>query len=113
LLGLLKDITTKQTLDLLHQYTERTGAMTGEEARDMMFGRIFGLRSIISSGILSRSSTTLEDFEQIFDDLFQISQAKPYLSEVCYHVAASTLPVVSVASYECYGTLARVLTALL
>ncbi|KAH8550146.1 DNA polymerase phi-domain-containing protein [Umbelopsis sp. PMI_123] len=100
LLGLLKDITTKQTLDLLHQYTERTGAMTGEEARDMMFGRIFGLRSIISSGILSRSSTTLEDFEQIFDDLFQISQAKPYLSEVCYHVAASTLPVVSICKLD-------------
>lgn len=74
--------------------------MTGEEGRDMLFGRIFGLRSIISSGILSRPATMLQDFEQIYDDLFEISQAKPYLSEVCYHVAASTLPIVSV-DFDC------------
>lgn len=69
--------------------------MTGEEARDMMFGRIFGLRSIISSGILSRPSTTIEDFQQIFEDLHEISLTKSYLSEVCYHVLVSMLPMVS------------------
>ncbi|CAO3670180.1 unnamed protein product [Umbelopsis ramanniana] len=74
--------------------------MTGEEGRDMLFGRIFGLRSIISSGILSRPATMLQDFEQIYDDLFEISQAKPYLSEVCYHVAASTLPIVCTSDFK-------------
>lgn len=69
--------------------------MTGEEARDMMFGRIFGLRSIICSGILNRPTTTAQDFEQIFDDLYEIAQTKTYLSEVCHHVAISTLPIVS------------------
>jgi DNA polymerase phi len=99
LLGLLQEITVKKTLALLHQFTERTGAMTGEESRDMMFGRIFGLRSIISSGILNRSSTTVEDFEQIYDDLYEIAQTKTYLSEVCHHVAISTLPIIS--NLEC------------
>ncbi|KAJ2956399.1 hypothetical protein NQZ79_g7736 [Umbelopsis isabellina] len=95
LLGLLSELTVGKTLALLHQYTERTGAMTGEEARDMMFGRIFGLRSIVSSGILSRPSTTIEDFQQIFEDLHEISLTKSYLSEVCYHVLISMLPMVN------------------
>ncbi|GAB5585522.1 DNA-directed DNA polymerase [Umbelopsis nana] len=100
LLGLLNDITVKETLNLLHQYTERTGAMTGEEARDMMFGRIFGLRSIICSGILNRPTTTAQDFEQIFDDLYEIAQTKTYLSEVCHHVAISTLPIIANLGYK-------------
>jgi hypothetical protein len=66
----------------------------------MMFGRIFGLRSIVSSGILGRPSTTIEDFKQIFEDLLEIAQTKSYLSEVCYHVLISMLPMVSTSVWS-------------
>lgn len=86
-------------LDLLFKYTERTGSMSGEETRDMLFGRLFGLMSIITAGMLTKPSTTFDDAERILDSLKDICQAKSYLIEVSYHIVVQMLAAVSKGGY--------------
>ena len=88
-------IKVKLVLDLLFKYTERTGSMSGEETRDMLFGRLFGLMSIITAGMLAKPSTTLDDVERILESLKDICQAKSYLIEVSYHIVVQMLAAVS------------------
>ncbi|KAI8879206.1 hypothetical protein K501DRAFT_227075 [Backusella circina FSU 941] len=92
LLAIVDVISLKVVLDLLFQYTERTGAMSGEEIRDMLFGRLFGLMSIVASGMITRASTQTEDIVRIVESLHEMATAKSYLAEVCHHVVVNILP---------------------
>lgn len=92
LLALVDVISAKLVLDLLFQYTERTGSMSGDETRDMLFGRLFGLMSIVAAGMISRSSTSTEDIIRIVESLHEMATAKSYLAEVCHHVVINILP---------------------
>lgn len=69
--------------------------MSGEETRDMLFGRLFGLMSIITAGMLTKPSTTFDDVERILESLKDICQAKSYLIEVSYHIVVQMLAAVS------------------
>lgn len=69
--------------------------MSGEEVRDVLFGRLFGFMAIIASGMLSRSTTTMDDINKILDSLLEIGRLKAYLMEVCYYVVINMLPNVS------------------
>jgi len=95
LLAIVDVVSTKLVLDLLFQYTERTGAMSGDETRDMLFGRLFGLMSIVAAGMIARSSTTTEDIVRIVESLHEMAKCKSYLAEVCHHVVINILPYVS------------------
>ncbi|KAL7313927.1 DNA-directed DNA polymerase [Mucor circinelloides] len=92
LLAIVDVVSTKLVLDLLFQYTERTGAMSGDETRDMLFGRLFGLMSIVAAGMIARSSTTTEDIVRIVESLHEMAKCKSYLAEVCHHVVINILP---------------------
>ncbi|GAA5816212.1 hypothetical protein MFLAVUS_009738 [Mucor flavus] len=92
LLAVVDLISAKLVLDLLFQYTERTGSMSGDETRDMLFGRLFGLMSVVASGMIARSSTTSEDIIRIVESLHEMASAKSYLAEVCHHVVINILP---------------------
>ncbi|KAI8329969.1 DNA polymerase phi-domain-containing protein [Chlamydoabsidia padenii] len=95
LLSVMECITTKLVLDLLCQYTERTSAMSGEETRDMLFGRLFGIMAIVASGLLSRPATTsTDDVLRMVNLVSDISNTKAYLNEVSYHVIINMLPSV-------------------
>ncbi|CAO3635815.1 unnamed protein product [Cunninghamella echinulata] len=68
--------------------------MSGEEVRDMLFGRLFGLMAIVSSGLFQRSSPymTKDDMLRMLDLVADIANAKHYLLEVSYHVVINMLP---------------------
>ncbi|KAG0178693.1 DNA-directed DNA polymerase [Apophysomyces sp. BC1034] len=100
LLAIVDIVSAKLVLDLLFQYTERTSAMSGEEQRDMLFGRLFGLMSIVASGMMTRSSTTIEDANRILESLANMVETKSYLSEVCHHVVINMLPYLKTAEYK-------------
>lgn len=70
--------------------------MNGDETRDMLFGRLFGLMSIVASGMIARDSTTTEDIIRIVESLHEMALAKSYLAEVCHHVVINLLPYVSI-----------------
>lgn len=73
--------------------------MSGDETRDMLFGRLFGLMSVVASGMIARSSTTSEDIIRIVESLHEMATAKSYLAEVCHHVVINILPYVSLQLY--------------
>ncbi|KAG2210865.1 hypothetical protein INT47_000019 [Mucor saturninus] len=100
LLAIVDIISTKLVLDLLFQYTERTGAMSGDETRDMLFGRLFGLMSVVASGMIARESTTTEDIVRIVEGLHEMAKAKSYLAEVCHHVVINILPYLKGTEHE-------------
>ncbi|CEP07442.1 hypothetical protein, partial, partial [Parasitella parasitica] len=92
LLAIVDVVSTKLVLDLLIKYTERTGSMSGDETRDMLFGRLFGLMSIVAAGMIARTSTTTQDIVRIVQSLHEMATCKSYLAEVCHHVVINTLP---------------------
>lgn len=82
-------------LDLLFKWTEVTGSLKGDEVRDMLFGRLFGLMSIVAAGMITRESTTTDDIVRILTSLHEMGSLKSYLAEVCHHVVINMLPYVS------------------
>ena len=69
--------------------------MNGDETRDMLFGRLFGLMSVVAAGMITRSSTTTEDLVRIVESLHEMAKTKSYLAEVCHHVVINMLTHVS------------------
>ncbi|RCH79723.1 DNA-directed DNA polymerase, partial [Rhizopus stolonifer] len=92
LLAIVDIISAKLVLELLFKYTERTGSMSGDETRDMLFGRLFGLMSIVAAGMIARDSTFTEDIIRIIENLHEMATTKSYLAEVCHHVVINMLP---------------------
>lgn len=69
--------------------------MSGDETRDMLFGRLFGLMSVVAAGMISRSSTSTDDIIRIVESLHEMATCKSYLAEVCHHVVINLVPHVS------------------
>ncbi|KAG0749780.1 hypothetical protein G6F57_001649 [Rhizopus arrhizus] len=100
LLAIVELISAKLVLDLLFKWTECTGSMKGDEVRDMLFGRLFGLMSIVAAGMISRESTTTEDVVRILTSLQEMSTQKSYLAEVCHHVVINMIPYVKDTQHQ-------------
>ena len=59
-----------------------TRAIKGEEERDLMFARLFGLFAFVNSGILFQSThSTLDHFRQTIQGLIGIYRAKTWIRE--------------------------------
>lgn len=55
--------------------------MRGPDVRDALFARLFGITSIIQSGSLFASSSSLETFDRVIDNLLELGLAKGWLRE--------------------------------
>jgi hypothetical protein len=60
----------------------------------MYFGRIFGVRAIVESGMLSREHTTAEDCDRLVSDLVEYANAKFYLREACFDIIISIFQLI-------------------
>lgn len=67
--------------------------MAGQEERDMLFARLFGLKVIIQSGLLTRksplrmsstSASSLEAFSAVLSELLSLGERKSWLKESCW-----------------------------
>ena len=66
--------------------------MRGQEERDVLFARLFGLQSILRSGILFRDSTSgLEDWQEVVIELEEVGDKKAWLRESCGWVVLDAL----------------------
>lgn len=87
-----------------------TGNQTGQEERDLLFARLFGLASIVHSGLLVRTRpplpqsasapSTPESCEAVLKALQTLACAKSWLAEAAYWEVGSALDLLSVASDE-------------
>lgn len=93
ILSRLDTITSGQMIDLVLSSSEFTGSMSGQEERDMMFARLFGLISVAQSGLLVREATlshtssvtsTLQDYQRVVMELISLGERKAWFRESCW-----------------------------
>ncbi|KAF9264758.1 hypothetical protein L218DRAFT_899775 [Marasmius fiardii PR-910] len=93
LLSRLNTVTTLQVVSLISEITKAQGASTGQEERDILFARLFGLTSIIQSGLLVRltplatspssatQASSLSSYEDVISQLISLGEKKSWLRE--------------------------------
>src|SRR6266540_4235643 len=93
LLSRLDTVSCSQILDLIIDSTRHQGSMKGQEERDILFARLFGIMSIIQSGLVLRTkplpssassvttASSLETYGQIINLLVALGEQKSWLRE--------------------------------
>ncbi|KAJ6630633.1 DNA polymerase phi-domain-containing protein [Mycena sp. CBHHK59/15] len=93
LLSRLDTVACSQILALVIDSTKSQGSMTGQEERDVIFARLFGLTAIIQSGLLVRakplpssassetSASSLASFQEAISLLIALGEKKSWLRE--------------------------------
>lgn len=80
-----------QVLAFVLETSQIQGSMTGQEVRDALFARLFGITAIIQSGLLVRAgkkgngkgdkSSDLESYESALSELIALGEKKSWLRE--------------------------------
>jgi len=100
LLSRLDTVTCGQIMKLLLDASKTQGSMSGQEERDNLFARLFGITSIIHSGLIVRSGTlptsstsasSLESYESIVTTLVALGEKKSWLREGAWWALASAV----------------------
>ncbi|KAJ3735465.1 DNA polymerase phi-domain-containing protein [Lentinula guzmanii] len=93
LLSRIDTVTCSQIFTLIMDATKSQGSMTGQEERDVLFARLFGMTAIIQSGLIvrtkplttSQSSATLASsfagYDHILTELLVLGEKKAWLRE--------------------------------
>ncbi|KAJ7751995.1 DNA polymerase phi-domain-containing protein [Mycena metata] len=93
LLSRLDTVTCSQILVLINDATKSQGSMTGQEERDVIFARLFGLTAIIQSGLIVRtkplpfsassetSASSVVSFQEAVSNLIALGEKKSWLRE--------------------------------
>lgn len=90
LLSRIDTVTCSQIVLLVLDSSKTQGSMTGQEERDVFFARLFGLTSVIQSGLLLRETTLpssstaasdLEGYTEVITELLALGEKKSWLRE--------------------------------
>ena len=77
-------ITPRQIISLVLRASLITVSSRGQETRDLLFARLFGLTSVVQSGLLYRPTATIDDFKTVVHELINVGKAKAWLRESCW-----------------------------
>ncbi|KAG5437856.1 hypothetical protein PCANB_000571 [Pneumocystis canis] len=78
-----KSIDLENIIKLIEKYINIQGNHSSREERELLFGRLFGLKAIILSKILQRTES-IKKIENIIDALITLSLKKGWLREPCF-----------------------------
>ncbi|KAK7689133.1 hypothetical protein QCA50_007824 [Cerrena zonata] len=112
LLSRLDTITCSQVVALILDSSKTQGSMTGQEERDVLFARLFGLTAVIQSGLLVRTTalsssassatevSNLASFLEVNTELLALGEKRSWLRESAWWtiglaidaLGASTVP---------------------
>ncbi|EMD34453.1 hypothetical protein CERSUDRAFT_55542 [Gelatoporia subvermispora B] len=93
LLSRIDTVTCSQIVTLIIDSSKTQGSVSGQEERDVLFARLFGLTSVIQSGLLLRdtplptsaSSSTiassLSSYKEVLEHLLALGEKKSWLRE--------------------------------
>lgn len=90
LLSRLATVTCGQILKIVLDASKTQGSMTGQEERDNLFARLFGITSIIHSGLIARNGTlptsstsasSPESYKLVLSALVALGEKKSWLRE--------------------------------
>jgi len=85
------------------------GSMSGQEERDNLFARLFGITSVIQSGLVARngtlptsstSSSSLESYELVVTTLIALGEKKSWLRESAWWALASAIETLAESDVE-------------
>lgn len=81
-------------MEMMINASQTKGSMSGQEERDMIFARLFGMTCLIESGLLFRTASlsydpeqsfsSKEGFEKVIQELISLSEKKSWLRESCW-----------------------------
>ena len=101
LLSRITTLSCAQILALLLDTTRMSSNQTGQEERDLLFARLFGLSAIIHSGLFLRTQpplprsasapSTPESCAAVLDALLALARVKPWLAEAAYWVIGGAM----------------------
>ncbi|KAG6331293.1 hypothetical protein ID866_7798 [Astraeus odoratus] len=110
LLSRINTVTCAQVVSLISDSTKKQGSMTGQEERDVLFARLFGLTAVIRSGLLVRQTplpssgssntqvSSLQSYEEVLRRLLEIGEAKSWLRESAWWTIGLAIDAVADAS---------------
>ncbi|KAI0060788.1 hypothetical protein BV25DRAFT_1827328 [Artomyces pyxidatus] len=93
LLSRIDTVTCSQILTLVLDASQPSGSMSGQEERDVLFARLFGLTSLIQSGLIVRAHTlpssgstsatasSLQGYTDVLSQLVALGERKSWLRE--------------------------------
>ncbi|KAH9052566.1 DNA polymerase phi-domain-containing protein, partial [Lactarius vividus] len=123
LLSCISTVSCAQILALVLDASRTTGNQTGQEERDLLFARLFGLASIVHSGLFIRTHpplpqypsapSTPESCEAVLKALCTLSHAKSWLAEAAYWAVGSALDLLAATRDEDVPWREKVVRALL
>lgn len=91
------------------QHSQTNGSMKGQEERDMLFARLFGVTALAQSRLLFRSSPlanssmpqcTAKEFQDAFEILLTLSEKKSFLKEPSFWTIVLCLRALNSSTVE-------------
>jgi len=98
-------VTCSQIVSIILDSSKTQGSMTGQEERDMLFARLFGLTSVIQSGLLVRQrplptsastsalASNLAGYKETLSQLLLLGEKKSWLRESAWWTMCLALDV--------------------
>jgi len=102
-------VTCSQIVKLVLDASKTQGSMTGQEERDNLFARLFGITSIIQSGLIARNGTlptsstsasSLESYELVITTLVALGEKKSWLRESAWWAFVSAIEILAKSDVE-------------
>ncbi|TFK46446.1 hypothetical protein OE88DRAFT_1667862 [Heliocybe sulcata] len=109
LLSRINTITCSQLVSLIMDCSKTQGSMSGQEERDMLFARLFGLTAVIKSGLIVRSAplpssstvaATLTSYLEVVKQLIALGEKKSWLRESTWWTLELALDVLIQSEVE-------------
>jgi hypothetical protein len=109
LLSRLETVTCGQIMKLVLDASKTQGSMSGQEERDNLFARLFGITSIIHSGLIARNGTlptsststsSLESYELVVTTLVALGEKKSWLRESAWWALVSAIETLAKSDVE-------------
>ncbi|KAN0066282.1 DNA-directed DNA polymerase [Thecaphora frezii] len=81
LLSKLESLRSQEILALILKYSTPQGSVSGQEQRDLMFAKLFGVLALVQSGLLFRPTSSLSNFERAINVLLALAEKKSWMGE--------------------------------
>jgi DNA polymerase phi len=106
LLSRLDTVTSAQIISMIVDGSKIQGSMTGQEERDVLFARLFGLATVIHSGLLVRQTplstspssatnpSSLESYKELVNHLLDLAEKKSWLRECAWWTIGQAIDAV-------------------
>jgi DNA polymerase phi len=84
-------VSSAQAISLLLRSSQTSKSNKGQENRDFLFARLFGLTAIVNSGALFATTANIDDFRVVTGELVGLGRRKGWLKESAWYTLISAV----------------------